>query len=227
MNKLFKNIKTVFLDLDDTLCDTEGLTLLRLKALETPLLSLRDNKLVKKTLAEASTWDPVPSPTGMLGRLQIIKKTLDLTDAQFESIRELYNQVLIENLSLFDSTTVALSDLKNKVKLGMITNGPSKFQRSKIEKLHIEEYFDSIIVSGEFGKHKPHPAIFLEGMKSLNADPETSLHVGDRLDSDIEGAQSVGMRSVLIHNNYPYVVQSSAKPTATIIKINDLLELLR
>jgi FMN phosphatase YigB (HAD superfamily) len=33
MNKLFKNIKTVFLDLDDTLCDTEGLTLLRLKAL--------------------------------------------------------------------------------------------------------------------------------------------------------------------------------------------------
>ena len=226
MNKLFKNIKTVFLDLDDTLCDTEGLTLLRLKALETPLLSLRDNKLVKKTLAEANTWDPVPSPTGTLGRLQIIKKTLNLTDAQLESIREIYNQVLIENLSLFDSATETLSALKNKVKLGMITNGPSKFQRGKIEKLHIEQYFDSIIVSGEFGKHKPHPSIFLEGIKSLNADPETSLHVGDRLDSDIEGAQSVGMRTILIHNNYPYDIQSNAKPTATIKNVNDLLELL-
>jgi HAD superfamily hydrolase (TIGR01458 family) len=45
---------------------------------------------------------------------------------------------------------------------------------------------------------KPNPAYFRAACEALDADPERAWMVGDDLESDIAGAQSIGMRSVLV-----------------------------
>ena len=45
---------------------------------------------------------------------------------------------------------------------------------------------------------KPQPQIFKTALHRLNASPETTIMVGDRLETDILGAQAVGIRTVLL-----------------------------
>lgn len=45
---------------------------------------------------------------------------------------------------------------------------------------------------------KPSPAIFQEAVERMGAAPETTAMVGDRLETDIKGAQVAGLRTILL-----------------------------
>jgi len=47
------------------------------------------------------------------------------------------------------------------------------------------------------GALKPHPRAFEEAIRILGVAPAEILHIGDRLDADVSGAQAVGMRTAL------------------------------
>ncbi|MGZ4390449.1 MAG: HAD family hydrolase, partial [Gaiellaceae bacterium] len=55
---------------------------------------------------------------------------------------------------------------------------------------------DAAVFSSEIGRRKPHPAIFQRALELLDADPERTLMVGDRLREDVGGARELGMRTV-------------------------------
>tara|TARA_B100000029_G_scaffold368747_1_gene362489 strand:+ start:11964 stop:12668 length:705 start_codon:yes stop_codon:yes gene_type:complete len=224
-NKISKK-KVIFLDLDDTLCETEGITPQRLEMAKQALSETINSTLLDSVMEQAISWDPVQSTTGTKGRLQRIKKELKLPDESFDQMRAIYNEALFNYLTLYDGVEDALSWLHDRFSLGLITNGPSEFQRKKIEQLGISKYFDGIIVSGEFGEHKPNPKIFNFAVESLNSSVEDSVHIGDRPDSDIDGAQSVGITGILVRKEYPYKILSKVKPNFIIDKVTDLPELI-
>jgi putative hydrolase of the HAD superfamily len=58
--------------------------------------------------------------------------------------------------------------------------------------------FDPRIYCYDQGWVKPEPAPFLCAIESLNMKPEEIVYVGDREDVDIEGAQAVGMKTILV-----------------------------
>jgi 4-nitrophenyl phosphatase len=45
---------------------------------------------------------------------------------------------------------------------------------------------------------KPEPAMFHSALKRLNSTPDRTLMIGDRLDTDILGAQQAGLRTALV-----------------------------
>jgi len=59
-------------------------------------------------------------------------------------------------------------------------------------------YLPTRVLSREFGFVKPHPGIFLEAARRLDANPKDCLFVGDLPLADVWGAQQVGMRAVLL-----------------------------
>ena len=64
--------------------------------------------------------------------------------------------------------------------------------------LGLMEFLDFTVTSGEVGAEKPSPPIFLKALDKAGASPEESIHVGDQLTSDIEGAEGVGINPVLL-----------------------------
>lgn len=70
--------------------------------------------------------------------------------------------------------------------LGLITNGPSRAQWEKIQRLDLEKYFDCVLVSGDHPWEKPDQNIFLEACKLLNVEARTCIMVGDKLETDIK-----------------------------------------
>ena len=221
-----RRLRAVYLDLDDTLCDSEGLTPMRVAAVREALAGEVASDVLEAVIAAAVTWDPIGVPGGPVNRIQRIGDGLGLNDEQRQRMRAVYNDVLMENLCLFDKVEEVLTWLHQRVSLGLITNGPSEFQRTKIALLGIEPYFDSITVSGEVGSHKPDPEIFRVALSALSVEPEEALYVGDRPEADVAGARAIGMTAVLLRREYLFPLRDGPEADYVLEGIEVLPELL-
>jgi len=97
----------------------------------------------------------------------------------------------------FPNARRTLSILRSEgYKLGLISNTHWRFLPSL--KKQFEEFFDVITLSYEHGHVKPHPSIFVTTLEKLKTSPNQSLHVGDDPIADIQGARSIGMKTVFI-----------------------------
>lgn len=100
----------------------------------------------------------------------------------------------------YPDTLSTLEALKSaEVKLGIITNGRNALQMKKIDILGIEKYFDEIIVSGDYGVHKPDRKLFDTMSERLNLNPNEMLFVGDNPINDIDGARKAGYKTAWIN----------------------------
>lgn len=68
----------------------------------------------------------------------------------------------------------------------MITNGPSRAQWEKVERLQLKDYFDCILVSGDLPWEKPDQKIFQQACQLLGVEPRNCIMVGDKLETDIQ-----------------------------------------
>lgn len=101
---------------------------------------------------------------------------------------------------LFRNVPETLSRLKPDYSLGIVTNGRSHGQRSKIENSGIADYFKSIKVSAEEGIKKPDIRIFHMCVSELGLQPNECLFIGDNPDADIRGARNAGLHAIWIRN---------------------------
>ena len=53
-------------------------------------------------------------------------------------------------------------------------------------------------VSAIVGVEKPNPEIYRQALTALGKDPSKTMHVGNRLDTDVIPAQGLGMRTAWI-----------------------------
>ncbi len=126
---------------------------------------------------------------------------------------------------VFDDTETTLIELKKKYKLALITNGASDLQREKIKGSKLEKYFDEIVIAGEVGIRKPEPEIFNIVLNRIGTKPNEAIMVGNDLESDIEGAQKIGIKSVWLNRNKEKN-QSNIKPDYEINTINEIQQIL-
>ncbi|REE57355.1 putative hydrolase of the HAD superfamily [Paenibacillus taihuensis] len=127
---------------------------------------------------------------------------------------------------VYEETFAVLDQLKGKYKLLLLTNGSPDLQREKLAGVPaIVPYFDHIIISGEFGKGKPAAEIFHHALERLGIEPEHGIMVGDKLTTDILGANTIGMTSVWI-NRHSMTRSDEIIPAHEIKHLEELLPLL-
>jgi HAD superfamily hydrolase (TIGR01662 family) len=98
------------------------------------------------------------------------------------------------------SAQALLDSLRSRgIKTGLVANSwpdPARLLRADVESFGLTAQFDVIVFSDEVGFRKPQPEIFLHALAQLGVDPENAMFVGDRLDTDVQGAAQVGMATV-------------------------------
>ena len=60
-----------------------------------------------------------------------------------------------------------------------------------------------MVSSDQVGVRKPHSVIFQQALTELGVKPENAMHVGDRLQADIEGARHAGLTAVWMRRARP------------------------
>ncbi len=141
-----------------------------------------------------------------------------------------YDAAETEALKAFPEAKETLARLRPHFQLGVITNGPSTLQRSKIAALALDGFFDVIIVDTEFGHPKPDPRIFAHAARHLSLAPDSLLFVGNSLAYDITGARYAGWISVWMNpSSQPlpahFQHSNASTPDYIIHHLSDLLTL--
>jgi putative hydrolase of the HAD superfamily len=114
------------------------------------------------------------------------------------------------------------------IRVGVLSNTmwPRTWHEEVFRRDGVLELIDGAVYSSEIDWTKPHPEAFRAAMAAVGvSDPAACVFVGDRPYDDVYGAQSVGMRAVLVPNSdvppYP-----AAVPDAVISRLSELPPLI-
>ena len=106
--------------------------------------------------------------------------------------------ITLDTWDLYDDARPCLDRLRQAgVTLVLVSNWESWLE-PLLHHRRIHHYFDALAISGQVGVEKPDAAIFHTALAQSGATAEEAVHVGDSITSDVEGAQAVGIRPVLL-----------------------------
>lgn len=95
-----------------------------------------------------------------------------------------------------DHTLMAyIRSLRPQYKVGLLSNAMNNLRGALQSEYPIGDAFDELIISGEVGVMKPHPAIYLLAAERLGVQPGQAVFVDD-FAHNIAGAREVGMQAV-------------------------------
>lgn len=106
-------------------------------------------------------------------------------------------------LAVYEDAWKAVEGLRPDYRFGLISNfTDTRFLRSALHGLGLEDYFEFVLVSEEVGWRKPHPRIFNKFLHLMGVEARETLFVGDDLHCDIFGANNVGMKTAWIMRDH-------------------------
>jgi putative hydrolase of the HAD superfamily len=116
------------------------------------------------------------------------------------------------------------------LKIGLISNVSSRGQVPfNLKKYGIIHYFDPIVLSSEYGRRKPDPAIFHYAARLVNVPTSECAYVGDRISRDIVGSRKAGYRlAIQIQHDFKHGEKDEgAIPDAVIANMAEVIGLLQ
>ena len=200
--------QAVLFDLDDTLVDFQYSRRHGLRAVQTVLAGLdpvpldelelvHDEQLhanYMRTLAGGLSDDAarLERMRGICSRyhLQPDERTIGEAAAAYARAKQ-------SNGRLVPGVRELLGALRGRVKIGVVTNGPSERQRGKLERFGIRP--DAFAISEDVGATKPASAIFRVALAGLGVAPARATMIGDSWENDVLGARGCGMAAVWLN----------------------------
>lgn len=127
---------------------------------------------------------------------------------------------------VYEDTYSVLDALKGNVKLLLLTNGSPDLQKEKLGGVpKLPEYFDHIVISGEYGRGKPDPGIFRHALSLLGVEAGEAIMIGDKLTTDILGSSRVGMDNIWI-NHHQAEIGDAVPPKFTVSRLSEVLDII-
>ena len=110
----------------------------------------------------------------------------------------------MSSYKLFDDVLPVLDALAaGGYRLGLISNFEKWLEEMLIE-LEVGHHFDVTVISGVEGVEKPNPRIYEVALERADVEAAHAIHVGDSPTLDVEPAEVVGMRAVLVDRSGRY-----------------------
>lgn len=116
---------------------------------------------------------------------------------------ELWRRARREEQTVYPGAVELLGELRGRFRLGVVTNGASDFQRTKLAWSGLADCFDTVVVSSDIGVGKPDPAVFHAALAALDVDAGDAVMIGNDRGRDLAGAQAAGIRALWVQHPGP------------------------
>lgn len=197
---------TVFIDLDHTLLDSdESERRSFARCMASVGIDDADRLLPRYQQINRALWNQVEHGTLSAAACRVRRFELFHNElvaqghitqpADPHELADLFADGFAEFGNLLPGATTLLDGLVERdLTTVLITNGVSEIQRARISRLHLDPYFNAIMVSDELGTAKPNRSIFNLAFDAIGGGTrEHTLMVGDSLSSDIKGGENAGL----------------------------------
>ena len=154
-------------------------------------------------------------------------KGLEVTEALCLEINDRFLDFCSSKPGVIDGAHELMDYLKSKgYRMHMTSNGFHEVQYKKLAACGLRDYFDTIILSEDAGVNKPMPAYFDYALRQSGASRETTLMIGDNLQTDILGALNVGIDALLFNRWNVDTNDASPAPTFVVSNLRDIINIL-
>jgi putative hydrolase of the HAD superfamily len=110
-----------------------------------------------------------------------------------------FSQQFMSFVRIDDNASQVLNELNSKYRLGIVSNfAIPECVQQLLEREHLTQFFEVIVISGAVNKRKPNPEIFDLALEKMQLDATDVAFVGDTVDADVKGAKDMGMKSIYI-----------------------------
>lgn len=209
-------IEWVWVDLDDTLWDFSGNSLISLAKIYDmhdlhrfyPTMEQWRNRYLE---VNHSLWARYNVGTISKDYLQHERFARPLIDCGMdekeaydysEVLHTDYLRILGQCSALVPGARTLLEHIKARgLKIGVLSNGFKEVQFDKLRSGGVLDMIDCIVLSDEIDINKPDRRIFDYALQKAGTTAEQSIMIGDNPDTDIKGALNAGWRAVFFNRN--------------------------
>lgn len=131
-------------------------------------------------------------------RAPIFEQLLGEDSAAADAVATAYRTAIGAALEPVADVPALVRDLRERYRVGLLTDGPRVAQRAKLETLGWTALFDAVVVTGDLPAGKPDERAFRAICDELDVDAADAVYVGDRPDVDVAGAAAAGFRTVQV-----------------------------
>ena len=232
--------KNLFIDFDDTLYDTHGNAVIALS--ETFDYFHLDRYFEDPQVFYDAYWTAnidlwTQYAKGEITRDYLIVerfrralsvgKGIEVTKELCLEISDKFLDFCASKPGVIDGAHELMDYLKRKgYRMHMCSNGFHEVQYKKLDACSLHDYFNTIILSEDAGVNKPSKDYFDYALTVSGANRETTLMIGDNLQSDILGALNAGLDAMLFNR---WQVPSEELPqdlTFVVDNLCDIMEIL-
>jgi len=107
-------------------------------------------------------------------------------------VTQLYRSLSRERMRLFDDTFWTLNEFKKRYQLGIVSDAQRLFCKPELRTLRLENFFDAVVVSSDYGFRKPDPRLFHIALAMLNVSASEAAYIGNKYETDVLGAKEAG-----------------------------------
>ena len=203
--------RTILLDLDDTIIDYGGSTVIAWRAVcdaAAQEVADLDAAALYAEIDRTRQWYWSDAERHREGRADLRAASRRIVEQSLRTLghdrpalactmADTYRDFRTAAISLFPGAVATLERLRARdIRLGLVTNGSAADQRAKIERFDLARHFDHILIEGEFGCGKPDTRVYLAIMEVLASRPEQTWFVGDNLEWDVAAPQRLGLHAI-------------------------------
>lgn len=201
-------LRGILFDLDDTLADSSGVEAAVwehvVEAIAEHIPEL-DRAELRRRYLDLLEEHYAPLAAGRIDFLTFRRNRLvdalapwgEVSDELFDRYMREKERIADEARPFPDAIAMVRAPRAHGIKVGVLTNGPSDFQRRKLEVSGLGPELDAIAISGELGFAKPEREAFDRALALLGTKADETAMVGDSLENDVLGGIEAGLAAVV------------------------------
>ena len=229
--------KDLFIDFDDTLYDTYGNSVISL--CETYEAYHLDRYFAAPQVFYDAYWaanidlwtryskGEITRPYLIVERFRrplSVGEGLDVTEQLCLEMCDRFLDFCSSKSGVVEGAHQLMDYLKRKgYRMHLCSNGFHEVQYKKLTACGLKDYFDTVVLSEDAGFNKPSKQFFDYALKMSGAHKETTIMIGDNLQTDIVGAHDAGFDTILFNR---WGVAPSPVPTHTVATLREIMDIL-
>lgn len=229
--------KDLFIDFDDTLYDTYGNSVISLcetyeayhldRYFATPQVFYDAYWAANIDLWTRYSKGEITRPYLIVERFRrplSVGEGLDVTEQLCLEMSDRFLDFCSSKSGVVEGAHQLMDYLKRKgYRMHLCSNGFHEVQYKKLTACGLKDYFDTVVLSEDAGFNKPSKQFFDYALKMSGAHKETTIMIGDNLQTDIVGAHDAGFDTILFNR---WGVAPSPVPTHTVATLREIMDIL-